>query len=144
MQIHRRLTQLVIALYACAMLGCVAMVVGPYLNDQRIEEHPGRALARVTSVTKFRTTVDYQDESGIFHSPRPGLLYPSGLGEGQRVWVEYAKSNPEIVKVEGRSWTLSLLPAGSVAAVSTLIAAILLAVLRRVKRRKARTSSKTI
>ncbi|AKK02239.1 DUF3592 domain-containing protein [Corynebacterium epidermidicanis] len=137
MQVRRRLTQLVIALYACAILGCVAMVAGPFLNDREINASHGRALARVTSVSSIRTTVDYQDEAGIFHSPRAGVLYPSGLGEGQRVWVEYAKGNPELVKVEGRTWTLSLLPAGSTAAVATVVFIALLVALRRGGRRKA-------
>ena len=52
-----------------------------------------------------------------------GLLYPTGLGEGQQVWVTYAKDNPQLVKVEGRDWRLALLPAGSVAVVASLIAA---------------------
>ena len=38
------------------------------------------------------------------------------------MWVLYAKSNPDLVKVEGREWTLSIIPALSSAAVATLIA----------------------
>ncbi|MDU0478657.1 hypothetical protein QVA66_05320 [Staphylococcus chromogenes] len=135
------MTQAVIALYACALLGCVAMVLGPFLNDREIDDNHGRALARVTSVSRLRTTVDYQDESGLFHSPRAGVLYPSGLGEGQRVWVEYARNNPELVKVEGRSWTLALLPAGSTALVSTAVFALLLLALRRSPSRRKRPRS---
>lgn len=131
MRIRRRLTQAAIALYACALLGCFAMIAGPYLNDREINDNHGRALARVTSVSMLRATVDYQDEAGLFHSPRAGVLYPSGLGEGQRVWVEYARNNPELVKVEGRSWTLSLLPAGSSALVSTVVFGLVLFALRR-------------
>ncbi|MEJ5928044.1 DUF3592 domain-containing protein [Corynebacterium sp. H128] len=135
MNVHRRVTQLVLALYICAVIGCAAMVLGPLLNDRDIAENRGRALARVTSVSSFRTTVDYQDESGIFHTPRAGVLYPGGLGAGQRVWVEYSKSNPELVKVEGRAWTLALLPALSIWAVATGIFAALLALLSWWRRR---------
>lgn len=35
------------------------------------------------------------------------------------MWVNYAKSDPDLVKVEGRKWTLSIIPALSVAAVAT-------------------------
>lgn len=124
-RLRRRARQLVIALYVAGILGCVAMVIGPYLNDRTIEADPGRALAQVTNVGSYRTTVDFQDEKGIFHSPATGLLYPTGLGEGQRVWVNYAKSDPDLVKVEGREWTLSVIPALSVGSVVTVIAGLL-------------------
>lgn len=119
---RRRLHQLIIVLYLCAMLGSVAMVAGPALNDYTISRDPGRGIATVTGVGLTQTSVDYQDEEGRFHSPQRGLLYPSGLGDGQQVWVTYAKSNPEIVKVEGRGWTLAVVPALSVGAAATVVA----------------------
>lgn len=106
------------------MLGSAAMVAGPAYNDAIIARDPGRGIATVTSVTWLRTNVEYQDEKGRFHSPPYGLLYPSGLGQGQQVWVTYAKDDPDIVKVEGRDWTLALIPALSVAVGATLIAAV--------------------
>lgn len=119
--IRRRAHQLALFLYACALVGCLGMVVGAGLNDRTIDADPGRALAKVTDVSRLRTTVEFQDENGIYHSPPTGLLYPTGLGEGQRVWVTYAKSNPDLVKVEGRKWTLSLIPASSTAAAATIV-----------------------
>lgn len=121
----RRGRQLVLMLYAVTMLGSVAMVGGPALNDRAINSDPGRALATVTGTDWLRTTVEYRGEDGIYHSPPTGLLYPTGLGEGQRVWVEYAKSDPDLVKVEGRKWTLSVIPALSVALLATVLAALL-------------------
>ena len=122
---RRRARQLVIVLYVAALLGCTATVMGAFFNDRTIANDRGRALAQVTTVGSYRTTVDFQDENGIFHSPATGLLYPTGLGEGQRVWVNYAKSNPELVKVEGREWTLSIIPALSVGALAAIIAGLL-------------------
>lgn len=122
---RRRLHQLVLALYAAALLGAVGIVIGAWSNDRAIDSDPGRALATVTDVGTFRTTVDFPDEQGIVHSPPTGLLYPTGLGEGQSVWVTYSKSDPDLVKVEGRTWTLSLIPAWSVAVVATVVAAVL-------------------
>lgn len=124
-RIRRRARQLVIILYVAAILGCTATVMGAFINDRTIANDRGRALAQVTTVGSYRTTVDFQDENGIFHSPATGLLYPTGLGEGQRVWVNYAKSDPELVKVEGREWTLSIIPALSVGALATIIAGLL-------------------
>lgn len=122
--VRRRLRQLILALYVAATIGALGMVVGPLLNDSTIHSDPGRGMATVTGTSLFRTTVDYQDEAGRYHSPQQGLLYPSGLGEGQQVWVTYAKSNPDLVKVEGRKWTLSIIPALSVWVVATLLAGL--------------------
>ncbi|MDO5512335.1 DUF3592 domain-containing protein [Corynebacterium sp.] len=123
--IGRRGRQLVLLLYVAALLGVVSMVLGPALNDRAINADPGRALATVTGTSWLRTTIDYRDEDGIYHSPPTGLLYPTGLGEGQRVWVTYSKADPDLVKVEGREWTLSIIPALSVALVTTVVAAVL-------------------
>ncbi|QPK80251.1 DUF3592 domain-containing protein [Corynebacterium lizhenjunii] len=120
---YRRLHQLILLLYAVAVLGSAAMVVGPVLNDRAIAANPGRALATVTDVGLLRTTVDFPDDEGVYHSPPTGLLYPTGLGEGQRVWVSYDRTNPDVVKVEGREWTLAVIPALSVWAVASLVAA---------------------
>lgn len=124
MNLRRRLHQLIIVLFMCAMLGSLAMVAGPARNDFIISRDPGRGIATVTGTSWLRTSVEYQDEEGRYHTPPYGLLYPSGLGEGQQVWVRYAKSDPDIVKVEDRDWTLAVIPALSVALASTLAAAV--------------------
>lgn len=120
-QWQRRAKQLVLGLYLAAMLGAVAMVGGAAINDARIMADPGRGIATVTGVSAMRTSIEYQDAEGRHFSPPSGLLYPSGLGEGQQVWVTYAKSDPNLVKVEGRGWALALAPAASVALVATLV-----------------------
>lgn len=123
MRWRRRAHQVVLALYAFATLGSVAMVAGPALNDARIQANPGRGTAIVTEAGPMRTFVEYQTEDGQLVSPPRGLLYPTGLGEGQQVWVTYDKTDPDLVKVEGRGWALALLPALSMWAVATLVAA---------------------
>ena len=89
----------------------------------RDRANPGRGTATVTETGPMRTFVEYQTEDGQLVSPPRGLLYPTGLGEGQHVWVTYAKSDPDLVKVEGRGWALALTPALSTWAVATLVAA---------------------
>ncbi|SER71538.1 DUF3592 domain-containing protein [Corynebacterium cystitidis] len=135
-RVRRRLHQLILLLYAAAMVGTVSMVVGPAINDIIIMNDPGRGMATVTGVSPTRTAVDYQDEQGRYHSPPTGLLYPTGLGEGQQVWVTYSKRDPDLVKVEGRMWTLSIIPALSVAVVSTILAVIAWVVVSRAGVRK--------
>ena len=125
MRWRRRAHQVVLALYVFATLGCVAMVGGPALNDAHIHADPGRGTATVTEAGRMRTFVEYQTEDGQLVSPPGGVLYPTGLGEGQQVWVQYAQDNPDLVKVEGREWTLAIIPALSVGVVATLITAVL-------------------
>lgn len=125
----------VLVLWICTLLGCIAMVIGAYLNDRTINAAQGRALGRITAVTAIRTSVEFQDATGILRTPRNGLLYPTGLAEGQRVWVTYALTDPDLVKVEGRTWRLAFLPAGSSLAVGTVIAAGSLLALQRWKNR---------
>ena len=122
--LRRRLHQAILVLYLAASIGAVAMVAGPLINDWQIGKDPGRALATVTDVGMIRTSVAYQDEDGIYHAPPTGLLYPTGLGEGQQVWVTYARDNPELVKVEGREWTLAVIPALSTAVVASVMAVL--------------------
>lgn len=123
--LRKRLRQVVLMMWALTLLGAVAMVGGAGLNARAIDSDPGRALAHVTGVGAWRTTVEYQDEEGLYHAPQQGLLYPTGLGEGQNVWVRYARSNPDVVAVEGRTWTLTIVPAASVAVVGTAVMGLL-------------------
>ena len=50
---------------------------------------------------------------------------------GQRIAVEYDRSNPDLVRVTGRDARVALVPAGSVIVVTWLIAAPILLYLRR-------------
>lgn len=74
---RRRVRQLILVLYAAALVGMAGMVIGPFLNDRTIGANPGRALATVTDVGTLRTFVDFQDSKGIYHTPPTGLLYPT-------------------------------------------------------------------
>lgn len=125
MRLRRRLHQVVLVVYGCLLLAALSMVAGPAYNDYQIAQHPARALARVTAVGAKRTTVEFQDPDGRFHSPEAGVFYPTGLGEGQSVWVTYSTQDPDLVKVENRSWTLAIIPALSVAGVSTVVVIVL-------------------
>lgn len=117
----RFLRQVLLFVMMCLLLSCLAMVVGCFINDRNIESNMGQSVANVRSVELLRTTVDFVDENGDFQSPPTGLLYPVGLEEGQRVRVEYDRTDPNVVRVAGRTWTLSLLPATSIAVVAFLV-----------------------
>lgn len=119
----RRLRQLILFLLICLFVVCTGLVYGAWSDDRAIESDTGHAVAAVRHVGTLRTAVDFIDETGEFRSPPTGLLYPVGLEEGQRVRVEYDRAEPERVRVEGRRWTLSIIPALSIFVVGLLIAA---------------------
>ena len=120
---RRRLHQLTLALYLAALVGVVAMIIGPALNDHTIASHPARALATVKDVGVLRTTVDFKTVKGFTTPHSTGCSIPVGWA---RVSVgAYAQDDPDLVKVEGREWTLAIIPALSVGVVATLIAAAL-------------------
>lgn len=124
----RRWHQGVLIGYMLMAVLSLGIVIGPYMNDRAISANSERALATVTSVGNLRTMVEYQDADGYYRAPSTGVLYPSDLREGQRVWVEYSREDPSLVKVEGREWTLSIIPALSVWLSSSLIAIMLWAI----------------
>lgn len=117
----RRGKQLVVAFTAFAAAVCLGMVATAALNDYRIGSDQAFATADVVNVGVLRTTVRFPDEYGVYHQPDRGLLYPIGLEAGQRVRVEYQKSEPRNVKVQGRGWTLAWIPA-----LSSLVVAMVL------------------
>lgn len=119
----RRVRQLVLFLLICLFVTCGGIVFGAWANDRAIEADTGRAVASVRHVDGLRVAVDFIDDSGEYRSPPSGLLYPVGLEEGQRVRVEYDRAEPERVRVEGRGWTLSVVPALSILVVGLLVAA---------------------
>jgi hypothetical protein len=120
---RRRVVQLLAGLYLVASLVCASLVVNAALSDISIARDRGSAIAEVVS-TGGNTVVRYTDEQGRVQTPQRGLKYPTGLQAGQRVRVEYQRSDPDNVKVAGRGWTLALLPALSSWLVVTAVAAV--------------------
>ena len=63
------------------------------------------------------------------------MLYPSELADGMRIYVEYDRNNPNLVRVKDRNALLAIVPAGSIAVLGALVGATLLAVLVRLENR---------
>jgi len=63
------------------------------------------------------------------------VLYPSELADGMRIYVEYDKEDPNLVRVQYRNAALAIIPAGSVALVGWLVAGALLLGMTFIERR---------
>ncbi|ACR18600.1 hypothetical protein ckrop_1885 [Corynebacterium kroppenstedtii DSM 44385] len=134
--VARRCRQAVALIALLMTLVCATLVAGPVYNDIKLHKDKETAIATVNHVGLLRTAISFRDSSGEFHSPNTGVLYPGGLHDGQKVWVEYSHSHPDIVRVQGRTWTLSLLPAVSTFIVTVALSMGAIALINRRAERK--------
>ncbi|OBK21253.1 hypothetical protein A5634_10615 [Mycobacterium asiaticum] len=135
-----RITVLIVALLVT--LQSVLLVAGAWRNDLAIQRNMGVAQAEVLSAGPRRSTIEFVTPDRVTYRPELGVLYPSELATGMRIYVEYNKRDPNLVRVQHRNAGLAIIPAGSIAVVGWLTAAIaliLLAVLdKRLNRRAQR------
>ena len=119
------------------MLQSVLLVAGAWRNDRQIERHMGVAQAEVLSAGPRRSTIEFVTPDRVTYRPELGVLYPSELADGMRIYVEYDKNNPDLVRVQHRNASLAIIPAGSIAVVGWLVAAAALSGITYVEKRLA-------
>jgi hypothetical protein len=134
-RIFRRI-RIGIVIAACLVtLQSVLLVFGAWRNDRQIERHMGVAEANVLSAGPRRSTIEFVTPDRVTYRPELGVLYPSELDTGMRIYVEYDKNNPDLVRVQHRNASLAIIPAGSIAVVGWLIAGVVLAGVTLIERR---------
>lgn len=121
----------VVALAVLISILAVLLVAAAARNDLTISSDEGTATAEVLSADRFRSAIVFTTEDGETRNPELGVLYPANLVVGQRIEVEYAHPDPDLVRVAGRNATTAIIPALSVVVVTWAIAGLLLVVLRR-------------
>jgi len=135
-RVFRRL-RIAIVLVACLVtLQSLLMVMGAWRNDRQIERHMGVAAAEVLSAGPRRSTIEFVTPDRVTYRPELGVLYPSELETGMRIYVEYDTNNPDLVRVRDRNASLAIIPAGSIAVVGWLIAVAALSGLAYLERRR--------
>ena len=127
---RRTLLGIVVAAAGISVLA-VLLVLAAWRNDRTIESNMGRATAEVLSAGSLRSAVSFVTPDGVTHNPKLGVLYPTNLTAGQRIDVEFARSDPDLVRVAGRDASVAIVPAGSVIVVTWLVALPVLVVLHR-------------
>ncbi|AMW21475.1 hypothetical protein BKG83_02665 [Mycobacteroides chelonae] len=118
-------------------LQSLLLVAGAWRNDKAIERDMGVALAEVLSAGPRRSTIEFVTPERVTYRPELGVLYPSELSPGMRIYVEYDKSDPDLVRVQGRNASLSIVPAGSIIVVVWAVAGTVLLGLAWIQRRSA-------
>ena len=116
-------------------LQAVLLVAGAWRNDRQIERNMGTAEAEVLSAGPRRSTIEFVTPDRVAYRPELGVLYPSELAPGMRIYVEYDKNSPNLVRVKDRNAALAIIPAGSTAVMGWLVGGLLLAGLVRLERR---------
>jgi hypothetical protein len=116
-----RITVLIIA--GLVTLQSVLLVAGAVRNDFAIQNNMGVAEAEVLDAGPRRSTIEFVTPDRVTYRPELGVLYPSELATGMRIYVEYDKREPNLVRVQHRNAKLAIIPAGSIAVVGWLVAA---------------------
>ena len=128
-----------IVIVACLVtLQSLLLVLGAWRNDRQIERNMGVAAAEVLSAGPRRSTIEFVTPDRVTYRPELGVLYPSELDTGMRIYVEFDKNNPDLVRVQHRNAALAIIPAGSIAVVGWLVAGAALMGLTFFERRLAR------
>lgn len=130
---YARITVLIVT--GLVTLQSLLLVAGAYRDDLAIQRDMGVAEAEVLDAGPRRSTIEFVTPNRVTYRPELGVLYPSELATGMRIYVEYDKRNPNLVRVQHRTAKLSIIPAGSIAVVGWLIAAATLAGLAWVDKR---------
>lgn len=112
------------------------LVLAAWRNDYLISSDKGSTTAEVLSAGRLRSAVMYVTPDGETHNPKVGVLYPTNLTAGERIRVEYSRSDPDLVRVEGRDVRVAIPPALSVIVVVWLLALPALWLLTRVSKRR--------
>ena len=128
-----RITVLIIT--GLVTLQSVLLVAGAWRDDLAIQRNMGVAQAEVLDAGPRRSTIEFVTPERITYRPELGVLYPSELSTGMRIYVEYNKNDPNLVRVQHRNAGLAIIPAGSIAVVGWLVATVVLVGLALLDRR---------
>ena len=135
-RVFRRIRIGLIVAACLVTLQSVLLVFGAWRNDRQIERHMGVAEANVLNAGPRRSTIEFVTRDRVTYRPELGVLYPSELENGMRIYVEYDKNNPDLVRVQHRNASLAIIPAGSIAVVGWLVAGAALAGVTLVEKRR--------
>jgi hypothetical protein len=132
--IVRTRAQIVLGVAVVITLLCAFALAGAAVDDQKITANEGVAQAEVLEgSTFFRTLVRFTVGNGDIRIPELGVAYPRGLSPGTSVDVEYDVTDPDLVRVAGRSALSSSAPLVVVIIVTW---AVLLPLASRMRRRQ--------
>jgi hypothetical protein len=136
-QVRRRAPEIVMGLAVLVTVLSGLAVMGSLVDDAAIDSNRATAQAEVLEGSTFlRTLVSFTMANGQAVVPERGVFHPRGLSAGQVVAVEYDVTDPELVRVAGRSTGAGVWPLVVTAAVGWAVLAPLSVWLRRRRARR--------
>ena len=109
--VRRYAAEIVVALAVVVTALAALALTGAAVDDAAIDAERGTATAEVLDSSFSRTLIRFPTANGQAVVPERGVQYPRGLTTGQTVVVEYSLSDPEQVRVAGRSVVDGIVPA---------------------------------
>lgn len=101
--VRRYAAEIVVGIAVVATVLAALALAGAAVDDAAIDADRGIATAEVLDSSFARTLIRFPSANGQPVVPERGVQYPRGLTTGDAVVVEYALSDPEQVRVAGRS-----------------------------------------
>jgi hypothetical protein len=109
--IAAKLPEIVAGIAVLVAVLSVLALAGAAMDDRAISANPAVAEAEVLDGSSFaRTLVRFTVANGEAVVPEHGVFYPRGLQAGESVAVEYDVTNPDLVRIAGRSALHGVLP----------------------------------
>jgi hypothetical protein len=108
--VRRRASEIVIGIAVLVTALAALALTGAALDDAAIDADRGISTAEVLDSTFSRTLIRFAQADGQAVVPERGVQYPRGLSTGDTVTVEYSVSDPEQVRVAGRSVVDGIVP----------------------------------
>ena len=109
--VRRRASEIVVGIAVLATALVALALTGAAVDDAAIDADRGIATAEVLDASSARTLIRFPGPNGQAVVPERGVQYPRGLATGDTVTVEYDLSDPEQVRVAGRSVVDGIVPA---------------------------------
>lgn len=107
----RRAPEIVVVVGVVVSVLLALVLVAAARNDAHIDAARADAVAEVLEGgSRPHVYVRFTTVEGAVLTPEKGVFYPRGLEPGQLVEVEYDRTDPELVRVGGRTWTEGLVP----------------------------------
>jgi len=108
--VRRYATEIVVGIAVVATALAALALTGAAVDDAAIDADRGVATAEVLDSSFARTLIRFPSVNGQSVVPERGVQYPRGLATGDTVVVGYALSDPEQVRVAGRSVVDGIVP----------------------------------
>jgi hypothetical protein len=108
--VRRYASEIVVGIAVVATALAALALTGAAVDDAAVNADRGVATAEVLDSSFSRALIRFPVANGQAVVPERGVQYPRGLATGDTVVVEYALSDPEQVRVAGRSVVDGIVP----------------------------------